>query len=240
MKGNQVAKALSRLMSTCTVAGSVMVVLMAGTASAQSQPPPTFLESGSSDVISVQRGQVPTATTPIAPLSPSRALNRSSSTNFSAGTRSVGKAAKQSVGKPAKAVSSTRVQSRSRKAPATPGVAPSIGPMSLGGSSASIGSNSVAAPAPVLDSAIAGRLVTVCLNNSASNSGAKAFDVQRRNVPRFVATSGKTTCAQFEPTRQTIYLWKTDAQGKLALTLSNRLDLRNSEGTQIMLNWQQD
>ena len=85
--------------------------------------------------------------------------------------------------------------------------------MSLGGGSAGIGGNSVAAPAPVLDSAIAERLVTVCLNNSASNSGAKAFDVQRRNVPRFVATSGKTTCAKFEPTRQTIYLWKTDAQG---------------------------
>lgn len=112
--------------------------------------------------------------------------------------------------------------------------------MSLGRGGASLGGDSIAAPAPVLDSAIAERLVTVCLNNSASNSGTKAFDVQRRDVPRFVAASGKTTCAKFEPTRQTIYFWKTTSQGKLALTLSNRLDLRDSEGTQIMLNWEQD
>lgn len=212
-----------------------MIVLMAGPTSAQNQPLPTVLESGSSDVISVQRGQIPEVSTPIAPLSPSRALKNSSSTNFSAAKRSVGKPA--SVGK---AVSGTRVKSRTRQAPATPGVASRIGPMSLGGGGASLGSNSIVAPAPVLDGGIAGRLVTVCLNNSASNSGTKAFDVQRRDVPRFVAASGKTTCAKFEPTRQTIYFWKTNAQGMLALTLSNRLDLRDSEGTQIMLNWEQD
>lgn len=261
-KGNRTVQEVSRAKGRYAIVGSAMILFMAGASLAQNQSLPTVMESGSNDVISLQRGQIPDAATPIAPQSPSKALRRRSSATFSAEHPSAGQRAH--IGK---ATSPTRMKRKMAKPSAKPDIASRIAPMSSGGG-ASIQNNAIAPPAaslvpppvpeslsesplaspvgsalaprPVLDNGISERLVTVCLSNAATNSGTKAFDVQRRDSPRFVVGSGKTTCAKFEPTRQTIYFWKTNTLGKLALTLSNRLDLRDSEGTQIMLNWEQD
>jgi len=84
------------------------------------------------------------------------------------------------------------------------------------------------------------RLVTVCLNNPGSSVGDKAFDIRRDGPPRFVATVGATSCARFEPTRHTLYLWKTDGRGELTLILSSPLDLNESDGTKVTLDWVRD
>jgi hypothetical protein len=84
------------------------------------------------------------------------------------------------------------------------------------------------------------RLVTVCLTNPANAQGSKAFDIQRTDPPRFVARTGSRTCARFEPTRHTLYLWKAGADGKLSLILSSPLDLNDADGTQVSIDWQQD
>ncbi|MBD1545411.1 hypothetical protein [Roseibium aggregatum] len=84
------------------------------------------------------------------------------------------------------------------------------------------------------------RLVTVCLANPANAHGTKAFDIQRTDPPRFVAKIGTRTCARFEPTRHTLYLWKAGIDGKLSLILSSPLDLNDADGTQVSLDWLQD
>ncbi|MBN9671018.1 hypothetical protein [Roseibium aggregatum] len=84
------------------------------------------------------------------------------------------------------------------------------------------------------------RLVTVCLTNPRSASGDKAFDIRRDGPPRFVAAIGATSCARFEPTQHTLYLWKTNDGGKLALILSSPLDLNESDGTKVTLDWVRD
>ncbi len=84
------------------------------------------------------------------------------------------------------------------------------------------------------------RLVTVCLTNPANAQGSKAFDIQKTDPPRFVARTGARACARFEPTRHTLYLWKARKDGKLSLILSSPLDLNDTDGTQVSLDWLQD
>lgn len=97
-----------------------------------------------------------------------------------------------------------------------------------------------AAPEPDFSDTVSARLVTVCLNNPDNASGAKAFDIRRDGPPRYIADIGKSTCARFEPTRHTLYLWKTNDIGALSLILSNRLDLNDEDGTQVTLDWLRD
>ncbi|WP_422036985.1 hypothetical protein [Roseibium sp.] len=98
----------------------------------------------------------------------------------------------------------------------------------------------VAEPQPVLSDAVNARLVTICLNNPDDANGAKAFDIRREGPPRYVADVGASTCARFEPTRHTLYLWKTNDIGALSLIVSNRLDLNGEDGTQVTLDWLRD
>jgi len=95
-------------------------------------------------------------------------------------------------------------------------------------------------PRPGFSEEISSRLVAVCLNNPEDASGPKAFDIRRNGPPRYVADIGATTCARFEPTRHTLYLWKTNDIGVLSLILSNRLDLNDADGTQVTLDWIRD
>jgi len=84
------------------------------------------------------------------------------------------------------------------------------------------------------------RLVTICLQNAAVNSGVKAFDIRKNGQPRYVAQPGVKICGKFEPTHHTLYFWKTNKAGRLSLTLSNRLDLGDTDGTQVNLTWVRD
>lgn len=95
-------------------------------------------------------------------------------------------------------------------------------------------------PEPALDDAISARLVTVCLNNPDTASGAKAFDIRKDGPPRYIADIGATSCARFEPTRHTLFFWKTNDLGALSLILSNRLDLNDADGTQVSVDWIRD
>ncbi|WP_299483858.1 hypothetical protein [uncultured Roseibium sp.] len=95
-------------------------------------------------------------------------------------------------------------------------------------------------PTPVLPEGVDARLVTVCLNNPNGATGAKAFDIRREGPPRYVADVGASACARFEPTRHTLYLWKTNDIGALSLILSNRMDLNGEDGTQVTLDWIRD
>ena len=83
------------------------------------------------------------------------------------------------------------------------------------------------------------RLVTVCLKNSTS-SGIKAFDIRRGGPPRFAADSGGQACTRLEPIRHTITFWKAAEDGTLQPTLTSRLDLGDTGGTQVTLNWIED
>lgn len=96
------------------------------------------------------------------------------------------------------------------------------------------------APQPEISEEISSRLVAVCLNNPEDAAGPKAFDIRRNGPPRFVADIGATACARFEPTRHTLFLWKTNDIGALSLILSNRLDLNDADGTQVTLDWIRD
>lgn len=98
----------------------------------------------------------------------------------------------------------------------------------------------VAEPQPVLSEEVNARLVTICLNNPEEANGAKAFDIRREGPPRYVADIGSSACARFEPTRHTLYLWKTNDIGALSLIVSNRLDLNGEDGTQVTLDWLRD
>ena len=98
----------------------------------------------------------------------------------------------------------------------------------------------IAEPQPVLSEEVNARLVTICLNNPEEANGAKAFDIRREGPPRYVADIGTSACARFEPTRHTLYLWKTNDIGALSLIVSNRLDLNGEDGTQVTLDWLRD
>lgn len=104
---------------------------------------------------------------------------------------------------------------------------------------ASIDPGSGAAEMPSAE-IIDARLVTVCLHNPKDADGPKAFDIQKREPPRFAANAGAKICARFEPTRHTLYLWKTGTDGALLLVLSSPLDLSDIDGTQVSLDWLRD
>ncbi|MCP4318764.1 MAG: hypothetical protein GY789_22910 [Hyphomicrobiales bacterium] len=91
-----------------------------------------------------------------------------------------------------------------------------------------------------LEDAIEMRLVTVCLKNPADMHRTKAFDINRTGLPRFPVRPGGQVCAKLEPTRHTVYFWKSDAAGALLPTLSSRLDLNDADGTLINLTWVQE
>lgn len=97
-----------------------------------------------------------------------------------------------------------------------------------------------AEPQPVLSEEVNARLVTICLNNPEEANGAKAFDIRREGPPRYVAKVGASACARFEPTRHTLFLWKTNDIGALSLIVSNRLDLNGEDGTKVTLDWLRD
>jgi len=96
------------------------------------------------------------------------------------------------------------------------------------------------APPPPLEEDIDLRLVTICLTNPEHAQGAKGFDIRRDGLPRYVAEVGEMACARFEPTRQMLYFWKADGSGELIPTLSSRLDLNDSDGTLVTLEWLRD
>lgn len=204
---------------------SALLVFTAMPASADSQALPTILQSGSNDIIRLQRGIVPGAETRIAPLSPSNFLG-SGTRKSGAKKRSTRASRRASPSNVGGGVQVHKLRGAPQNFPTPP----------QGGQAAP----ATTPPILKLDERVAERLVTICLSNPGKNSGPKAFDVQRSDEPRYVAQPGEQICAKFEPTRQTVYFWKTNDLGKLSLTLSNRLDLSDSEGTQITLNWEQD
>ncbi|MET1412401.1 hypothetical protein ABVF61_09055 [Roseibium sp. HPY-6] len=127
-----------------------------------------------------------------------------------------------------------------RFAPDAEALSPSNGLSGSGFSATLPAPSEAAAPEPDFSDTVSARLVTVCLNNPDDASGAKAFDIRRDSPPRYIADVGTSTCARFEPTRHTLYLWKTNDIGALSLILSNRLDLNDEDGTQVTLDWLRD
>ncbi|WP_040440426.1 hypothetical protein [Roseibium aggregatum] len=233
-------------------------------------PEPTFLESGSNDLIRFQKGEVPALeSAPAVAAEPAQPLElREPERRLMDGEE----AAAEASPPPAPAPSNNAfeesagfdgvseppigqiVPHRQRVAPAAAPKQESqkqeaTGADTQGLSSAVEKSAAGRAPAPAptpleetadADDAIAARLVTVCLNNPEDASGAKGFDIRRDGPPRYVADVGATACARFEPTRHTIYLWKTNDLGALSLILSSRLDLVEADGTQVSLDWLRD
>ncbi len=254
----------SRRANTCLIAAFLLSGgLSPLSALAADKPAPTFLESGGNDLIRLQRGEVPqfeaeetdassagitledrleadTAeeTKNERRVDPEAALGRllsevkpSRDRAFAPSQQQAGEA--EPVQKPAPpVVQEPNIQSLSDSVPAPAEViAPQV-PSAL---------QAPPTPAPaLLDKDIEARLVTVCLSNPQEASGTKAFDIRRAGPPRYVAEIGATACARFEPTRHTLYLWKTDARGDLSLILSSRLDLNDADGTQVSLDWLRD
>jgi len=85
---------------------------------------------------------------------------------------------------------------------------------------------------------ISARLVIICLLNRTGHGRDVGFDLRREGRPRFIARPGGRVCARVEPARHRFYFWKTDRRGRLAPTLSQRLEL--SAGARIVLTWLRD
>ena len=237
-------------------------------------PEPTFLESGSNDLIRFQKGEVPAP--PIAleaapaaapePAQPAemgeperRLMDSEEAAAEVALPPAPAPAPSADTFSPTDRLSPELGPAIGRIAPQRQRVAPAAAPKhklqeqetsgsEIQGLSSAIEkpvSGRVQEPAPLeeaadADDAIAARLVTVCLTNPEDASGAKGFDIRRDGPPRYVADVGATACARFEPTRHTIYLWKTNDLGALSLILSSRLDLVEADGTQVSLDWLRD
>lgn len=257
------------LMSCATVA-----VLASGL------PEPTFLESGSNDLIRFQKGEVPAPPVPLeaAPsAAPEPVEPAEMHTPEHRLMESEGAAAEIAPPPPARPQPPALAPAPSdapswtdrmspeldrvidRTAPQRERVAPAAAPKQNSQKREATGADSqglnsaieksaarrAQEPAPLeeaadADDAISARLVTVCLTNPDDASGAKGFDIRRDGPPRYVADVGATACARFEPTRHTIYLWKTNDLGALSLILSSRLDLVEADGTQVSLDWLRD
>jgi hypothetical protein len=230
-------------------------------------PEPTFLESGSNDLIRFQKGEVPAPeSAPAVAAEPAQPLElREPERRLMDREEDAAEATPPPAPAPSDAPSWTdRMSLESdpaidrtshQRQRVEPAAAPKqklqkqedTGADTQGLSSAVEKSAAGRAPdrAPLeeaadSDDAIAARLVTVCLNNPEDASGAKGFDIRRDGPPRYVADVGATACARFEPTRHTIYLWKTNDLGALSLILSSRLDLVEADGTQVSLDWLRD
>lgn len=249
---------------------------------ASSLPEPTFLESGSNDLIRFQKGEVPAppvtleaapsvAPEPVEPADMRAPEHRLMDSEGAAAEIAPPPPARPQPQPPALAPAPSEAPSWTdrmdleldraidRAAPQRERVAPAAAPKQNSQKREATGADSqglnsaieksaarrAQEPAPLeeaadADDAISARLVTVCLTNPDDASGAKAFDIRRDGPPRYVADVGATACARFEPTRHTIYLWKTNDLGALSLILSSRLDLVEADGTQVSLDWLRD
>jgi hypothetical protein len=231
-------------------------------------PEPTFLESGSNDLIRFQKGEVPAPeSAPTVAAEPAQPLElREPERRLMDGEEAAAEAAPPPAPAPSDnsfgdwdGFDSVPVPPIGQIAPQRQRIAPAAAPKQKTQKQEAIGADTqgltsaieksaagrAPAPAPLeeaadSDDAIAARLVTVCLNNPEDASGAKGFDIRRDGPPRYVADIGATACARFEPTRHTIYLWKTNDLGALSLILSSRLDLVEADGTQVSLDWLRD
>jgi cytoskeletal protein RodZ len=243
--------------------GGLLLSCATVTVLASGLPEPTFLESGSNDLIRFQKGEVP---------APAVAPEPAQATELDEPERRLmdreEAAAEVAPPPPAPAPSDDTFgtdrlspeldPATGRIAPQRQRVAPAAVPKQkaseLETSEPEMRGLNTAVEKPVsraqdpasleeaadADDAISARLVTVCLTNPDNASGAKGFDIRRDGPPRYVADVGATACAQFEPTRHTIYLWKTNDLGALSLILSSRLDLVQADGTQVSLDWLRD
>ncbi|QFT67954.1 hypothetical protein FIU93_14295 [Labrenzia sp. THAF35] len=247
---------------------------------ASSLPEPTFLESGSNDLIRFQKGEVPAppvtleaapsaAPEPVEPAEMHAPEHRLMDSEGAAAEIAPPPSARPQppalAPAPSDAPSWTDRMSPEldraidRTAPQRERVAPAAAPKQNSQKREATGADTqglnsaieksaarrAQEPAPLeeaadADDAISARLVTVCLTNPDNASGAKGFDIRRDGPPRYVADVGATACARFEPTRHTIYLWKTNDLGALSLILSSRLDLVEADGTQVSLDWLRD
>ncbi len=242
---------------------------------AADKPAPTFLESGSNDLIRFQRGEVPAANAgaeeteaeAVPPAADKLLEDRAEADTAEDKKQEKRRSPLNSLGRllfkpapqddasepmesfasepaPAPApVPQAETSGLSTKAPANEGfsdleVAPAAR-VAVPRPPQALSVPKVSSPAS-LDKDIDARLVTVCLTNPQEASGAKAFDIRRVGPPRYVADVGATACARFEPTRHTLYLWKTDGRGDLSLILSSRLDLNDADGTQVSVDWLRD
>lgn len=196
---------------------------------------PTFLESGSNDLIRFQRGEAAAdeAAGEAAPLpEPAPAAGKPVAKKM----RSVIRAQRQT---PADTMTAPAAGVAVQSAPRA--IAPPMPQADASEMEASVPDTapSMAEESPI-DAAIDARLVTVCLNNPQYAAGAKAFDIRRNDPPRYIAEVGGSACARFEPTRHTLYFWKAAETGPLSLILSSRLDLNGADGTQVSLDWLKD
>ncbi|MEE4015174.1 hypothetical protein V1T76_24120 [Roseibium sp. FZY0029] len=250
--------------------GGLLLSCATVTVLASGLPEPTFLESGSNDLIRFQKGEVPAPeSAPVVAAEPAQPLERREPEHRLMDGE---EAAVEASPPPAPAPSNNAFEEAAgfdgvsepaigQIAPQRQRVAPAAGPkqesqkqeatgadtqgLSSAVEKSAAGRAPAPAPAPLeetadADDAISARLVTVCLTNPDDASGAKGFDIRRDGPPRYVADVGATACARFEPTRHTIYLWKTNDLGALSLILSSRLDLVQADGTQVSLDWLRD
>ncbi|MEM9631135.1 MAG: hypothetical protein AAGA50_07405 [Pseudomonadota bacterium] len=218
---------------------------MSGTALSADFPAPTFLESGDNDLIRFQKGEIanqefvpPPNLQKIAPAPAARtsaARQQAPETNVPA---TQDRLMSESIEETKSFAAAPLFDSASDQADKETDVAPQAPVAALSAPAPSAPEPEVAPNG--LNEAIDARLVTVCLNNPAEATGAKAFDIRRDTPPRYIADVGATSCARFEPTRHTLYLWKTNDIGALSLILSSRLDLNDSDGTQVTLDWLRD
>ncbi len=220
---------------TClAVASAAVSFAITGPVLAAEKPAPSFLQSGSNDLIRFQKGGVPT---------PEISQRAQSSTADKAKPMKRVMAPARTTATAAPSATAPAADSLSTVAPVQP---PAPKEMAAPSPSAKIGVSRLQPEALVeakpekLDDDIDIRLVTICLSNPETAQGAKGFDIRRNGLPRYVAEVGETTCARFEPTRQMLFFWKAKEDGELALTLSSRLDLNDSDGTMVTLDWLRD
>ncbi|MBS8262556.1 hypothetical protein DYI23_20190 [Roseibium polysiphoniae] len=233
------------------MATALTVWALSGAALAGDGPGPTYLESGSNDLIQFQKGGVPTPEiTALAQSSAARKakqMTNAARVQKSPNLKSLGIARSDKPMPGAGLLQSAPPELPEASSDAA--VASSAAPQAemvqkkqraRGGVRSLPPAASPEAPQPPLEEDIDLRLVTICLTNPEHAQGPKGFDIRRDGLPRYVAEVGEMACARFEPTRQMLYFWKADGSGELTPTLSSRLDLNDSDGTLVTLEWLRD
>lgn len=231
-------KNLRQVLVLGVAAGALTGGLAPLTSYAADRTQPTFLESGSNDLIRFQRGSAPDdepaaeEPAPLSAPSPAPAAEKPVAKKMRSLIIEPRSLPAESMPAPAAGVA---VQS----APKT--MAPPVPQADVAEAEASVPDTAgLSENERPIDAEIDARLVTVCLNNPPDAAGTKAFDIRRDGPPRYVADIGGTACARFEPTRHTLYFWKAADAGQLSLILSSRLDLNGADGTQVSLDWLRD
>ncbi|MBO6893743.1 MAG: hypothetical protein JJ866_17505 [Roseibium sp.] len=250
----------NRFLTLCFLAGSMVPFGDALTVRAADRPEPTFLESGDNDLIRFQKGDVPGVLGAVEPVPTNRKRLEGASqllapevSRYSAKPEPAAEA--EIVADAAVPLETPEELSEQESDEriiepaisgltgiAPPAPAPAAAPKRAQRMSSKV-APPAAAPVPAarpLAEEIDARLVTVCLNNPGDASGAKAFDIRRDGPPRYFADIGATSCARFEPTRHTVYFWKSNDLGALSLVLSSKLDLNDADGTQVTMDWLRD